>query len=118
MARVGTESRDGSLPPEIAAKVQALSKVKDRSVPESDALGEWSRPLISGKAPPARGGHTASIVGNLIVIFGGTYFEKKFQYLNDVQVIDIHDTCWHTPKCGGVGPGQRYGHSAVTIGTK
>lgn len=38
----------------------------------------------AGKAPPARGGHTASLVGNLLVLFGGHYFGDggKFQYCN------------------------------------
>eukprot|EP01138_Halocafeteria_seosinensis_P006050 gb/GECG01006184.1/.p1 GENE.gb/GECG01006184.1/~~gb/GECG01006184.1/.p1 ORF type:complete len:255 (+),score=24.77 gb/GECG01006184.1/:1-765(+) len=80
----------------------------------------WSHPTFSGKAPPARGGHTASLVGNLLVLFGGHYFGDggKFQYLNDVWAIDIDTMTWHNPKCAGRGPGPRYGHSATVIDYK
>lgn len=34
----------------------------------------WSRPVMTGVAPKARGGHAAGLVGNLLIVFGGHYY--------------------------------------------
>jgi hypothetical protein len=81
------------------------------------AEAEWSSPLIGGKPPPARGGQTGALIGNLFVMFGGTFYQEKFQYLNDLWVIDTDTMEWHKPKAAGHPPGARYGHSAAVVDT-
>lgn len=83
----------------------------------SGALAEWSSPLIDGKPPPARGGQAGVLLGNLFIVFGGTYFKDKFQYLNDLWVIDTDAMEWHKPKAAGKAPSPRYGHAAAVVGT-
>jgi N-acetylneuraminic acid mutarotase len=81
--------------------------------------GEWHRPILSGKAPPARGGHSVVLVGNLLVVFGGTFFGSgKFQYCKDVWVVDTDTMEWHQPRCAGRAPMARYGHTGVAVGTR
>jgi hypothetical protein len=81
---------------------------------------KWVRPPTYGAPPPARGGHTGVMVGNLFVVFGGTYYkgDSKFAYLNDTWALDIDTMKWHNPKCAGRSPGARYGHAAVVIDFK
>jgi hypothetical protein len=83
----------------------------------------WSRPPSQGAAPCGRGGHSATQVGNLCVIFGGTFYDAgKFQYLGDVWALDVETLRWHKPTLGGgaraAAPGPRYGHSCVLVDWK
>jgi hypothetical protein len=82
----------------------------------------WQRPLVSYAAgmPAPRGGHTASLVGNLMVVVGGTFYQEGvFHYLNDVWAYDVDTSKWHKPVLGGKGsPGPRYGHAATVIDFK
>jgi len=83
----------------------------------------WSRPPSQGACPSGRGGHSASQVGNLMLLFGGTFFDAgSFHYLNDLWALDVESLKWHKPALGGGGggrappcPGPRYGHSAVVV---
>lgn len=57
---------------------------------------KWTKPATFNAPPPARGGHTANIVGNLLVIFGGTRYSGggKFEYFDDVWALNLDDmTC-------------------------
>jgi hypothetical protein len=84
----------------------------------------WSRPPSQGACPSGRGGHSATQVGNLMLVFGGTFFDAgRFHYLNDLWALDVETLKWHRPALGGGGPGgrappcpgPRYGHSAVIV---
>lgn len=58
---------------------------------------QWATPLIEGIPPSVRGGHTATKIGRIIIIFGGHYYsgkEKGFTYLNDTHVLDIDNNKW------------------------
>lgn len=84
----------------------------------------WCRPSVVGIIPERRGGHTADIVGNLLIVFGGTGFADKdanrfaaastlaankgksttntsngFVYHGDVYALDIEATpmVWYKP---------------------
>jgi len=98
----------------------------------------WSRPVMTGVAPKARGGHAAALVGNLLIVVGGHYYggdsasprralvgfrgftrrprsADTFVYLDDVWAIDVDTMTWHNPACAGGGPSARYGHTASVI---
>ncbi len=83
----------------------------------------WARPPTSGTGPCPRGGHTGALVGNLLIVFGGTYYEgggsNKFVYLKDLWALETDTLRWYRPKLSGTGgPGARHGHGAVVVGAK
>jgi hypothetical protein len=54
--------------------------------------------LIEGVPPCPRGGHSATLSGASIVIFGGHYYAGKtkgYIYLNDTYVLDVNANRWH-----------------------
>ena len=71
--------------------------------------------------PSARSGHSATLVGGYVVVFGGTQ-GKNFRA--DTIVLDVRATSdvkrarWFRPKPAAAGgPGPRAFHSAVAVGT-
>jgi host cell factor len=80
---------------------------------------EWAQTIAEGIPPSARGGHTATLIGKSIVIFGGHYYSDKnigFVYLNDTYFLDVAMSKWIKPYCTGKIPPPRYGHTAVYAG--
>lgn len=72
---------------------------------------------ISNLAPPPRGGHTASIIGDKMWVFGGYggqgYSRKDF---NDLFLLNLHEMEWEQlPQLKGVPPRPRSGHSATVV---
>ena len=68
-----------------------------------------------------RGGHTSTLTGASLIVFGGHYFEggkTGFVYLNDTHVLDVNQSRWIKPKIKGTPPPGRYGHSAVLAGAR
>eukprot|EP00937_MAST-01D_sp_MAST-1D-sp2_P000687 g687.t1 len=80
----------------------------------------WSKPSINGTPPSSRGGHTAVLANNQLVIFGGHRYggNNVFEYFNDVHVLDVETSTWHDVRCAGDPPAARYGHSATLIGRR
>ena len=37
----------------------------------------WMHPVFTGRSIIARGGHASTLVGNLLITFGGHYFGKE-----------------------------------------
>ena len=82
---------------------------------------QWAYPTIEGVPPSPRGGHSATLVGASLIIFGGHYYAGKsegFVYLSDTIVLDVNDNRWYRPKLNGIPPGPRYGHTAVLAGSR
>lgn len=76
----------------------------------------WAKHLIEGSAPCPRGGHTATLFRDKLIVFGGHFYADKvrgFQYLNDVHVLDLDNNRWTRAHCKGLAPAARYYHSAV-----
>ncbi|CEM14663.1 unnamed protein product [Vitrella brassicaformis CCMP3155] len=132
------------LPPPAAAETEAADG-------KEAARGErrlrhrhwqWARPQVEGLGPSARGGHTATLVGGRVVVFGGHCYagqgadvakkklkappvesasvakSKGFEYFNDVHVLDVDANQWIVPRCRGTPPQSRYGHSATLVGSR
>ena len=81
----------------------------------------WAFPQIEGVPPVPRGGHTATLTGASLVVFGGQFYEGKktgFKYLNDLHVLDVNASRWVKPKTKGTAPSPRYGHSALLAGAR
>lgn len=78
----------------------------------------WS--LIEPKSycPPIAG-HSASIVGDQMVVFGGLQSEPNnptpFSSSNDLWVLNLNHFVWHKQLTSNLKPLPRYGHSQVVI---
>lgn len=72
----------------------------------------WYPPAVTGDVPSARSGHTATVVGNDLVVFGGV---KGSKWLNTVSVLDVTLWKWSSAKVTGAAPQPRSYHSAVAV---
>ncbi|KAL8439174.1 hypothetical protein Efla_000689 [Eimeria flavescens] len=98
--------------------------------PPKSASSEDDKPLQvasrlqvgGGPCPSARGGHTATLVGSKVYVFGGHELRgvgKGFTYHNDVYVLDLKELCWEAfHRQRGTPPAPRYGHSACLFGSR
>ena len=60
-------------------------------------------------------GHSASLVGENIVFFGGV---KGRTFLNEVVVLNTSNWRWSRPEIAGPAPDATCYHSATVVGTK
>ncbi|KAK0592644.1 hypothetical protein LWI29_022839 [Acer saccharum] len=65
----------------------------------------------SGKAPVARGGHSVSLAGSRLIVFGGEDRSRKL--LNDVHVLDLETMTWDVIEAMQTSPAPRYDHTAA-----
>ena len=68
--------------------------------------------------PDEREGHTASVVGTKIYVFGGTWNdddENNAVYLNDLHILETSSFCWTHPSTEGAPPVEREGHTACVV---
>lgn len=80
---------------------------------------QWARPQVEGLGPSARGGHSATLVGSRIFVFGGHRFGgDEAVYFNDCQVLDVDANQWKELRAKGTAPSPRYGHSATLVGPR
>uniref|UniRef100_A0A0G4F3L3 Uncharacterized protein n=1 Tax=Chromera velia CCMP2878 TaxID=1169474 RepID=A0A0G4F3L3_9ALVE len=124
----------------LAALLNAPDDRFDERLPVRERYWQWARPQVEGIGPSARGGHTATLVGSLIVVFGGHRYDgidSGFSYFNDVHILDVDSNSWlqvcvvgvgdlhaldastltwyQGPNSGGA-PGARQGHTCVLVG--
>ncbi|XP_046858018.1 F-box only protein 42-like isoform X2 [Xenia sp. Carnegie-2017] len=70
-------------------------------------------PIMDGALRPfARAGHSCSMVGENMVIFGGAQAERRY---SDVCLFNINKKRWYFPTITGAGPTERFGHTQVTV---
>merc|ERR1719163_2145180 len=72
--------------------------------------------------PPARRGHTATLVKtvtvNRLVVFGGRGLDRVFGqdvFFNDLQVLDVPSMMWMEQQTEGPVPSPRSGHTATFV---
>ena len=68
--------------------------------------------LESTDAPPPRSGHTATLVGKEVIIFGGT---SEGQCTSTVAAVHAESLAWRTISPSGPCPTARLGHAACTV---
>eukprot|EP00698_Gefionella_okellyi_P011549 TRINITY_DN304_c0_g1_i1.p1 TRINITY_DN304_c0_g1~~TRINITY_DN304_c0_g1_i1.p1 ORF type:complete len:493 (+),score=148.34 TRINITY_DN304_c0_g1_i1:636-2114(+) len=75
----------------------------------------WSQVTFAADAvlPPARAGHSATMIGGKMYIFGGGLGQSVF---NDLWIYDPDTQQWQCPTVSGTAPTPRAGHSAVCVG--
>ncbi|KAJ3451244.1 kelch domain-containing protein [Anaeramoeba flamelloides] len=73
---------------------------------------EWCNPLKTyGQKPEERAGHTAVVVGDKMIVFGG--YNRTLSYMNDIFEYDFKKNLWTKPKVVGKKPKVRSLHTCV-----
>ncbi|KAL0045620.1 hypothetical protein WJX82_011651 [Trebouxia sp. C0006] len=72
---------------------------------------EWSIISPAGNAPPQRGGHSGTLVGSKVYLFGGEDAARRPQ--GDLFVLDLADMEWQSPEVTGTPPPARSAHAAA-----
>jgi len=67
----------------------------------------------SGGAPSARHGHTATLHGTRLFVFGGACGARHF---GDLHCLDLSSMAWSSPETTGPKPSARFGHAALLVG--
>ncbi|XP_067943596.1 kelch domain-containing protein 3-like [Watersipora subatra] len=75
--------------------------------------GLWSRPEVSGTKPPGRDGHSCTVIGDKMYLFGG-YEESSRSFSKTLYTLDLVSYKWELVKHVGQPPLGRDFHSAVT----
>lgn len=71
---------------------------------------EWRVVETHGSPPPPRYGHTATLAGSMMIVFGG---RSRNGFLNDVCVLNTDTYEWRQQDTTGIAPCPRYAHTAV-----
>lgn len=75
-------------------------------------VNHWTQ-VTSQNCPEGKAGHGASIIGDSMVVFGGSHgFENS---CNDILVLDLKEMTWRKQPTGDNKPRPRYSHSQVII---
>ncbi|XP_056282582.1 uncharacterized protein zgc:163014 isoform X1 [Pseudoliparis swirei] len=72
----------------------------------------WYQPIVEGDKPLPRFGHSATLMSQRLIIFGG---RKTATYLNDVHVLDLGFMEYTAVKCGNMPPLPRGFHAALPV---
>ncbi|XP_053290877.1 uncharacterized protein zgc:163014 [Pleuronectes platessa] len=72
----------------------------------------WYQPIVEGDKPLPRFGHSATLLSQKLMIFGG---RKTATYLNDLHVLDLGFMEYTAVKCGNMPPLPRGFHAAVPV---
>lgn len=65
----------------------------------------------SGNTPVARGGHSATLVGSRLIIFGGEDSSRRL--LNDLYALDLEKMTWDVLETTQTPPAPRFDHAAT-----
>ncbi|KAJ3434292.1 kelch domain-containing protein [Anaeramoeba flamelloides] len=80
-----------------------------------DILQEkWDRIKVLGEKPTERSGHTISIVGDILYLFGG---KNDKRMLGDIHSFQLRTNKWNLIKAKGDYPNPRSFHSATVVGS-
>ncbi|CAH9073741.1 unnamed protein product [Cuscuta epithymum] len=71
----------------------------------------WSTLKTYGKPPVSRGGHSVTVAGTTLVIFGGQDANRSL--LNDLHILDLETMTWDEMDTLGVSPSPRSDHAAA-----
>ncbi|GLD62437.1 acyl-CoA-binding domain-containing protein 4-like isoform X1 [Lates japonicus] len=72
----------------------------------------WYQPIVEGDRPLPRFGHSATLLSQRLIIFGG---RKTAAYLNDLHVLDLGFMEYTAVKCGNMPPLPRGFHGALPV---
>jgi hypothetical protein len=69
--------------------------------------------VTTGDHPGARAFHSASLVGNFVVVYGGS---RGRHAMETTRVLDVRKNIWSEPEEKGRGPGPLCGHTSTGRG--
>ncbi|KAM4542799.1 uncharacterized protein PAE49_019300 [Odontesthes bonariensis] len=72
----------------------------------------WYQPIVEGERPLPRFGHSATLLSQRLVIFGG---RKTAAYFNDLHVLDLGFMEYTAVKCANMPPLPRGFHAALPV---
>ncbi|CAG8531126.1 9727_t:CDS:2 [Racocetra persica] len=81
------------------------------------SLSEWQGFPYLANSPGIRVRHTASVIGNKMIILGGFDEKSLFVTMNNIYVFDSENVNWSLINATGQVPSPRSRHSAVGNGT-
>jgi len=98
--------------------VGGITKKQDKSASLAIRLLDtntmaWSLLEPTGPAPPQLGGHTATLIGSSLYIFGGEDNSRRLN--NDLHILDLEAMEWSAPETTGTKPLPRSDHVATAF---
>jgi N-acetylneuraminic acid mutarotase len=91
--------------------VQGIRCFSDVHIFDTDSLS-WSQEPFTGDAPEPRGGHSATLVGTDVFVFGGANSETTFGDVYKLDLVQRHWTRAVPSGCPAV-PSRRTNHAAI-----
>ena len=76
----------------------------------------WHDVRCAGEPPPPRYGHTATLVGRRMFVFGGR--GENNVVMKDMYLLDLDEWCWVKVNPTTTAPTSRFDHAEVLIGNK
>ncbi|TKS86459.1 RING finger protein B [Collichthys lucidus] len=73
----------------------------------------WYQPIVEGDRPLPRFGHSATLMSQKLIIFGG---RKTATYLNDLHILDLDTNMWSSVASPLLCSKPRAGHSMISLG--
>ncbi|XP_041351561.1 acyl-CoA-binding domain-containing protein 5-like [Gigantopelta aegis] len=78
----------------------------------SPVLENWYSPIVTGEKPLARSGHSATLINDRLVVFGG--WDAPIPY-NDLYILDMSTVDWSKPDVLGTPPIPRSWHASCSL---
>eukprot|EP00475_Leptophrys_vorax_P028548 TRINITY_DN41372_c0_g1_i7.p1 TRINITY_DN41372_c0_g1~~TRINITY_DN41372_c0_g1_i7.p1 ORF type:complete len:358 (+),score=62.97 TRINITY_DN41372_c0_g1_i7:613-1686(+) len=79
------------------------------------ATSQWAQPNYSGEPPSPRYCHSACVVKNIMIVFGGCAEAGYKNAKNDICFFNMDKMEWSRPDIKGQAPAARYGSSLVAV---
>ncbi|EFJ17383.1 hypothetical protein SELMODRAFT_421110 [Selaginella moellendorffii] len=79
-----------------------------------NATNTWGKPDVFGDVPAPREGHSASLIGDNLFVFGGcgkSSDPSEEEYYNDLHVLNMNTFVWKKISTTGVSPIPRDSHT-------
>ncbi|XP_023686023.2 F-box only protein 42-like [Paramormyrops kingsleyae] len=73
----------------------------------------WWNCFVTTHGPPPMAGHSSSVIGGCMVVFGGSLGARQMS--NEVWVLDLEQWSWFKPSVSGPAPHPRGGQSQIVI---
>ncbi|XP_029105307.1 F-box only protein 42-like isoform X1 [Scleropages formosus] len=73
----------------------------------------WWNCIVTTHGPPPMAGHSSSVIGSNMIVFGGSLGARQMS--NEVWVLDLEQWSWFKPPIFGSSPHPRGGQSQIVI---
>ncbi|XP_061075343.1 F-box only protein 42 isoform X1 [Conger conger] len=73
----------------------------------------WWNCIVTTHGPPPMAGHSSSVIGSTMVVFGGSLGARQMS--NELWVLDLEQWSWSKPPITGPSPHPRGGQSQIVI---